>query len=172
MQVPDYDQDALPLEMEAFDQEELHVAEHARMVKIALDSGAGSHVMAPSDLEGYALEPSPASIRGKGFVAANGGRIDNLGQCHLRLSGDRGSKNMKTTVQVADVSRPLMSVSQICDANPDNQVIFTAKEGVVKRGGTILARYPRCGDLYVAELEMNDASTGRPTGFPGPGINQ
>jgi hypothetical protein len=79
---------------------------------------------------------------------------------------------MKTTVQVADVSRPLMSVSQICDANPDNQVIFTAKEGVVKRGDTILARYPRCGGLYVAELEMNDASTGRPTGFPGPGINQ
>jgi hypothetical protein len=71
------DIDTMPLELEDFD-DEVCVAEMRRSVKIAIDSGAGSHVMAPADLEGYALEPSPASIRGKGFVAANGGRIDNL----------------------------------------------------------------------------------------------
>ncbi len=138
------------------------------MVKVAIDSGAGSHVMPPADLEGYALEPSPASIRGKGFVAANGGRIDNLGQCHIKM-GQKGENGMKTTVQVAEVSRPLMSVSQICDAHSDNRVIFSASEGIVMRNGTVLARYPRCGGLYVAEMEIDDA---KPAGFRGQGIQR
>ena len=67
------DDQAMPLEMEELDQEELHMANPVRIIKVALDSGAGSHVMSPADLEGYTLEPSPASIRGKGFVAASGG---------------------------------------------------------------------------------------------------
>ena len=159
----------MPLEMETFDQDELHVADATRMVKVALDSGAGSHVMSPADLEGYALEPSPASVRGKGFVAANGGRIDNLGQCHLKLTEEDGGHNMRTTVQVADVSRPLMSVSQICDAHPENRVVFNAKEGLVMRGNSVLVRYPRCGGLYVAELEMSEAVAAKPAGFRGQG---
>ena len=165
-----HDVDVLPLEAEELD-DEVHVAETKRVVKIAIDSGAGSHVMSPSDLEGYNLEPSPASIRGKGFVAANGGRIDNLGQCHIKV-GQRGDSGMKTTVQVAEVSRPLMSVSQICDAHSDNRVIFTAAEGIVVRNGQILARYPRSGGLYVAEMEIDDVGTTKPAGFPGQGTKR
>ena len=160
---------AMPLELEEFDCEELHVADAPRVIKIALDSGAGSHVVAPADLEGYTLEPSPASMRGKGFVAANGGRIDNLGQCHLKLTEEGGGRDMRTTVQVADVSRPLMSVSQICDAHPHNRVVCNEQEGVVMRGNTVMARYPRCGGLYVAELQMAEASVVKPAGFRGPG---
>ena len=161
------DTDVMPLELEEFE-DEVFVAELKRVVKVAIDSGAGSHVMAPADLEGYALEPSPASIRGKGFVAANGGRIDNLGQCHIKM-GQRGENGMKTTVQVAEVSRPLMSVSQICDAHSDNRVIFSASEGIVMRGDVVLARYPRCGGLYVAEMEIDDA---KPAGFRGQGVQR
>jgi len=161
------DTEAMPLELEDFE-DEVFVAEIKRVVKVAIDSGAGSHVMSPADLEGYALEPSPASIRGKGFVAANGGRIDNLGQCHIKM-GQRGENGMKTTVQVAEVSRPLMSVSQICDAHSDNRVIFSASEGIVMRNGTVLARYPRSGGLYVAEMEIDDA---KPAGFRGQGVQR
>jgi len=167
---PVHDVDALPLEAEDFD-DEVHVADMKRIVKIAIDSGAGSHVMSPVDLEGYALEPSPASIRGKGFIAANGGRIDNLGQCHVRM-GQRGDHGMKTTVQVAEVSRPLMSVSQICDAHTDNRVVFTAAEGLVMRGDQVLARYPRSGGLYVAEMELDSVGGARPAGFPGQGTKR
>ena len=53
------DTEAMPLELEDFE-DEVFVAEIRRVVKVAIDSGAGSHVMAPADLEGYALEPSPA----------------------------------------------------------------------------------------------------------------
>ena len=79
---------------------------------------------------------------------------------------------MKTTVQVAEVSRPLMSVSQICDAHSDNQVIFTAAEGVVMRNDRVLARYPRSGGLYVAEMELDSVGGARPAGFPGQGTTR
>jgi hypothetical protein len=80
--------------------------------------------------------------------------------------GQKGEDGMKTTVQVAEVSRPLMSVSQICDAHSDNRVIFSASEGIVMRKGVVLARYPRSGGLYVAEMEIDDA---KPAGFRGQG---
>jgi len=159
-----------PLELEPFEDELHAVTPAVKMVRVAIDSGAGSHVMAPGDLEGYTLEPSPASIRGKGFIAANGGKIDNLGQCHLKLADPNGGGGLKTTVQIAEVSRPLMSVSQICDAHLENEVRFNAKEGVVVRNGRVLARYPRSGGLYVAELEVSDAS--QPADFRRQGTKQ
>jgi hypothetical protein len=76
---------------------------------------------------------------------------------------------MKTTVQVAEVSRPLMSVSQICDANASNKVIFNSAEGVVVRNGQVLARYKRSGGLYVADMQVSEAINGRPAGFRGQG---
>ena len=105
-------------------------------------------------------------------MAANGGRIENLGQCHIKLTDEQGEAGMKTTVQVAEVSRPLMSVSQICDANPGNKVIFNSAEGIVTRSGQVLARYKRSGGLYVAEMQVSEAINGRPAGFRGPGNKQ
>ena len=159
-----------PLELEPFEDELHAVTPAVKMVNVAIDSGAGSHVMAPGDLEGYTLEPSPASIRGKGFIAANGGKIDNLGQCHLKLADPNGGEGLRTTVQIAEVSRPLMSVSQICDAHSENEVRFNAKEGVVMRNGRVLTRYPRSGGLYVAELEVSEAS--QPADFRRQGTKQ
>ncbi len=86
--------------------------------------------------------------------------------------GRQGEPGMKTTVQVAEVSRPLMSVSQICDAHSDNKAVFTASEGIVVRNGTILARYPRRGGLYVAEMEINNALGDKPACFRGQGIQR
>jgi hypothetical protein len=64
-----------------------------------------------------------------------------------------------------------MSVSQICDANPHNKVIFTSHEGLVTRNGQTLARYRRSGGLYVAEMQVTEAVNGKPAGFRRQGAN-
>ena len=87
---------------------------------VALDSGAGDHVTAEKDAPNHEVEPSKGSKLGQNFVMANNSKLPNKGQVNLRLrSGERGrgkGTDIKTVFQVADVKRPLRSVSKICDA--------------------------------------------------------
>ena len=87
-------------------------------VEAAADSGAGEHVVAESDASAYAIEESPGSKLGQHFIGAGGHRMPNKGQVRLSMRVDNGKKgrDVKTTFQVAKVTRPLMSVSKICDA--------------------------------------------------------
>ena len=91
------------------------MAEAPRVIKIALDSGAGNHVAGPEDIEGFVIEPSKASRQGLGFIAANGAKIPNLGEAKVTMKEPDHGRNINSTFQVAAVSRPLYSVSKICD---------------------------------------------------------
>ena len=42
-----------------------------RMIRIALDSGAGDHVVGPEDVQGLTIEESAGSKAGRHFMAAN-----------------------------------------------------------------------------------------------------
>ena len=86
-------------------------------VEIILDSGACSHVIDAEDAPGYRLEESPGSRRGATFVVGNGERVPNEGQVNLRLESTRSDGSAApviSTFQVAEVMRPIMSVSRIC----------------------------------------------------------
>ena len=86
-------------------------------VEIILDSGACSHVIDAEDAPGYRLEESPGSRRGAAFTVGNGERVPNEGQMSLRFEttrSDGSSAPISSTFQVAEVSRPIMSVSRIC----------------------------------------------------------
>jgi len=52
--------------------------------------------------------------------------------------------------QIAGVSRPLYSVSKICDAGCE--VHFTKGEGRVTRNEKLIATFPRRGGLYIGTL--------------------
>ena len=88
-------------------------------VEMVLDSGCCAHILdAQADAPGYTLQESEGSRGGRGFIVGNGERIPNEGQVHLNLeipNGNGGSQPMRSTFQSARVTRPLMSVSQICD---------------------------------------------------------
>jgi hypothetical protein len=142
--------DAYPLEYEELP-EEIMVMQERRTIKVAMDSGAGDHVCSPEDVWGLEVVPSAASIAGRGFIAANGARILNQGQVPVKLMESAGGR-IDTTFQVADVSRPLFSMSRICDQG--NEVTVNSKEAVVKRDGKVVTRFKREGGLYVAELAM------------------
>ncbi len=141
--------------------------------EVAIDSGAGEHVTSGEDVPGYAIEPSRGSKVGQNFITAGKTKIPNKGQVHLNLrAGERvkGKGNdIKTIFQVADIKRPLWSVSKICDAG------FTVKFDrdaavVLDSKGKECVRFERRGGLYVAKLMLrNPKYKNADEGFQRPG---
>jgi hypothetical protein len=158
------------LELEMTEQEIMAVAPKKTMIRPALDSGAGEHVASADDVAAMTIRPSTGSKNNRHFVAANGQRIPNQGEVTMKLRDSSG--DVTSTFQVAPVTRPLHSVSRMCDM--DCEVKFTKTEGVVTKNGKVIARYPRVGGLYVAEFEaadkvMND-SPGNDSDFTRQGV--
>ncbi len=141
--------------------------------EVAIDSGAGEHVTSGEDVPGYAIEPRRGSKVGQNFITAGKTKIPNKGQVHLNLrAGERvkgKGKDIKTIFQVADIKRPLWSVSKICDAG------FTVKFDrdaavVLDSKGKECVRFERRGGLYVAKLMLrNPKYKNADEGFQRPG---
>ena len=99
-----------------------------RKIRAVMDSGAAECV-APKDMAPhYRISDSVASRSGVFYTSADGGRLDNLGQQELPIAFDNGLRAM-ATFQIANVSRPLMSVGRICELG--NRVLFGASGGVI-----------------------------------------
>ena len=81
--------------------------------EVALDSGAVVLVCAPADCPGYLLAEFPGSKSGRRFLMGDGGTIAKLGQKSLNLSDD--DRDLCSVFQIAAVTRPNMSVGNICD---------------------------------------------------------
>ena len=54
-------------------------------IDVAVDSGAGDHVLAKVDAPGHAVTESPGSKRGQKFNGAGGHVMDNEGQILLEM---------------------------------------------------------------------------------------
>ena len=79
---------------------------------------------------------------------------------------------IRSTFQAAKVTRPLMSISRICDN--DNEVLFTKKEGIVRNSkGVTIARFPRQRGLYVGKFKLRNpkyrSNRSSTAPFTGPG---
>ena len=122
---------------------------------VVLDSGAAEHVTDNVDALGYAIEPSPGSRAGKGFIAANGAKIANKGQMTLSLRADDG-RPIVSTFQVCETNRPLWSVGKICDSGC--KVVFDSNKAEVirKTTGKPVCTFQRSGGLYVANLTLSN----------------
>jgi hypothetical protein len=122
------------------------------LLKIALDSGACEHVASREDLSGFKIEANEASRRGDCYIAANGDRVPNQGECRVGLRDKFTGNEFDSLFQLAPVSRPLYSVGRICDAGAE--VSFTAKLATVTKNGKVLAVFNRSNGLYVASIEV------------------
>ena len=132
-------------------------------IRAAMDSGAVANVIHPEELP-CDCSPTP-NTTGKHFTGAGGSRIEKFGQCMAKLRGQHGSVGCDWSL--ADVSRPLHSVSQVCgpaDGPGKQDVLFNNKRCVVVPAGIveeicrrvdIAAEYPREGNLYVGEFDMS-----------------
>ena len=97
-------------------------------VKVIMDSGAAESVCPRAMAPQFTVHDSIASRAGVYYTSANGGKIMNLGEQHVPVCLSNGARTI-ATFQVADVSRPLMSVSKLCEMG--NRVIFGANGGMI-----------------------------------------
>ena len=119
-------------------------------VDSVVDSGAVKPVAPPSMAPGLPKRTSAGSRAGHSFSTATGAEIKNLGEQELQVVTDGG---MDSTVlfRLAEVSRPLMSVSAICDHG--NRVIFGRGGGVIQNLATGLeVPFERRGGIYAMVL--------------------
>ena len=87
-------------------------------------------------------------------MVGNGDRVANKGQIKLHMkSKDEHDLLMSSVFQLAEITRPLMSVSRICDQ--DMICIFEKTHArVVDGSGATLARFDRDGGLYTCTLRL------------------
>ena len=129
--------------------------------EVAYDTGCGAHVADRVDLPGQTITESPGSRRGQKFTAAGGADIDNEGEAVVLLLAENGTKEgqeLTSTFQVAAVSRPLWSVSQILDnLEDDSEAVFRRKGGIIRdKSGRIITTFTRKGGLYVGCVEIKN----------------
>ena len=93
-----------------------------------MDSGAAESVCPRTMAPQFAIQDSAASKSGVYYTSANGGKIMNLGEQHVPVCLSNGARSI-CTFQIAEVSRPLMSVSRLCEMG--NRVLFGANGGVI-----------------------------------------
>ena len=89
-------------------------------------------------------------------MVGDGGKIPELGEKHLNLDAPllNGMNAVTSKFQIANVTRPLMSVGNICDHGLF--VTFDPKCAVVKDGdGKEVCRFTRTeGGLYTAKMKL------------------
>ena len=132
-------------------------------IRAAADSGAVDNVIHPSELPCDA-SPEP-NTTGRHFVGANNARIEKFGTCKTKLESEHGAVGCEW--QLADVSRPLHSVSKITGPEygpPKQDVLFTNRKCVVVPPGIVdeilkrvtpVTEYTRTGNLDLGEFKMS-----------------
>ena len=132
--------------------------EQRKWVKVesVVDSGASAPVAPPSMLPNVKIEESEGSKRGQKYISASKHKLKNPGQQQVHACTEDGDPT-DLLFQIADVSKPLVSVSAICERG--NRVIFGRAGGVVQnlRSGKQVPFYRRNG-IYVLSLWLQDGS--------------
>ena len=127
-------------------------------LKVALDSGAGAHVINKRDAPGYNIQPSAMSKAGAAFLAADGGRIPNYGEVTVSmvsLDSKGEAHKISSRFEAADVTRALWSVGLICDSGLNVQ--FSAEKALVlDKQGQEVCVFHRTNGLYVAEVQVEN----------------
>ena len=169
-----------PLEYADPEPGEIMTATRRVKMYVAADTGAVDHCVGPRDLpESVLVKKNPNQ---RGLIGAKGDGIDCYGFANVNLEQADGHM-INSNVLVADVCRPLHSISKVCDNNHD--MIFTKKGGVVVQAGVFdkllatvkhVATYPRRGGLYVGEFDCIDPGEcpdgAKPSGFAGQGASR
>ena len=125
-----------------------------REIELTLDSGCCEHVLDIVDVPGYAnfIVESTGSRRGQNFVVGNGERVPNEGQVMLNMENGDGIP-LQSTFQVAEITRPLLSVGRVCDQGLN--CVFKKDEALVcDADGNTVCRFARAGGLYIARLKL------------------
>jgi hypothetical protein len=130
-----------------------------RTIEAIVDSGAVHSVTPPGVFPG-AAEPSPWSRAGRGYRAANGSPIANLGQIAVRFRTSEGDR-CAIPFQVAAVDQPLLSVAHLAAAG--NRVELGHESGrVVNLASGKTIALERRGGVYIMKMHVADGGAPAP----------
>ena len=124
-------------------------------VDSVVDSGASAPVAPPAMAPNAPTRPSVMSRLGKKYTSASKHKLPNLGEQQLQACTEDGTPT-EVLLQLADVSRPLVLVSAICEMG--NRVIFGRSGGVVQnlQSGSETPFYRKNG-IYILSMWVKDA---------------
>jgi hypothetical protein len=130
-----------------------------RVVEAVIDSGAVHCVTPPGCFPGQ-MVPSPWSRAGRGYRAANGTAIKNLGQVDVPFATAEGHR-CRIPFQVAEVEQPLVSVACLTSAGNIVQLGDTDGHVVNTSTGRSIA-LERRGNIYYMQMFVPDAAAPLP----------
>ena len=173
----DYEPNVLmPLEYVEPDDEMIASVDEKKEILVAMDSGCVAHTVHPRHVPSTVAIDSSGDVRD--FTDAGGGSIANHGKIAITLEQEELA-DVDSSASVADVCRPLHSVSTTCDTG--KEVLFTrgmctvVPEGALSRFlGQVKqhARYPRKGGLYVARMRVKARGVRDPKPKPKAGFGR
>jgi len=134
-----------------------------KIVEAVVDSGAVHSVAPPGCFPG-AVTPSPWSRTGRGYRAANGTGIKNLGQVNVPFNTREGHR-CQIPFQVAEVEQPLLSVAHLTAAGNICELGHTDGRIVNVASGRSIA-LERRGGVYIMKMFLPDAAP-QPFGWQG-----
>ena len=123
-------------------------ASRCKGVKIIVDSGACDHVM-PKDMVKNAPVKEGESF-GVNYVGADGGTFPNLGEQKLCLTVN--NTRVATTSQLADIKKPVLSVSKLTQNGCD--VKFNRGGGTIATASGARLAFKRYGGVYVLTADV------------------
>jgi hypothetical protein len=144
-------------------------------VEVAADSGDVDHVAGPDDIPGCI---PVAKTRVRNFIGPTGKPIEHHGEALLHLVNETG-RIIGSVFQIANVVRPLHSVSKICDEK--HEMPLTATESTVVPAGALskflaslkgTITYQRKGGLYVTKVKVKSPGTSSTSSFTRPGVSR
>jgi len=133
-----------------------------RTIEAIVDSGAVDSVVPPGFFTDR-VTPSPMSRGGRTYRAANGSRIENLGQQRVDFTTAEGHK-CGIALQVAKVEHPLISVAHLAAAGNTVELAEAGGRIVNKTTGREIHLLRR-GGVYILQMRVPRAS---PFARPGP----
>ena len=125
-------------------------------MEIMVDSGACDTVMPVALAEHIQIHESAASRRGKSYEAANGTRIENVGERRCLVAAEGGNDEKLMHFQVADVKKALLSVTKTADMG--FECVLGARGGFlqdVESGERIPIQ--REGNSYIMRMWVKDS---------------
>ncbi len=126
-----------------------------RVVEAVVDSGAVHSVAPPGAFPGR-TRPSPWSRAGRGYRAANGTAIKNLGVVGVAFATAEGHR-CNIPFQVAEVEQPLLSVAHLTTAGNRVELGLTEGRIVNLTTGRSIA-LERRGGVYILRMFIADGA--------------
>ena len=135
-------------------------------VEMTLDTGATVHAADRVDFPGCLVLESPGSRAGQHFQTAGKKSIPNEGQANIELSTN--GVEMAMTVQIAKISRPLLSVTRMTESGELEVLCKKDVALILDSKGKTVATFNKKGGLYICMMKYKNPKCKKPEDFPRP----